>query len=176
MVGVGVNTGKISVDEQLTPGGMYKIRSITVLNTGDEAGDYSVRVQYLHGQNELRPPEEWVVFEPDTFHLNPGESEIVEIRLNIPLDAEPGEYFCLLEAHPISEEGGFSIGVAAATKLYFSVKYANIFFAALNKLSSRLSATAPASFIIIIAAMAIALIMVLRRYISLEVKRKRPPV
>ena len=39
-VGVGVNLGKIEIDEPLKPGGIYNFPSIGVINTGDEAGDY----------------------------------------------------------------------------------------------------------------------------------------
>lgn len=174
-VGVGVGTGKITVDEPLMPGGTYKISSMSVMNTGDEASNYSVDVTYLYEQAELRPPEEWVAFNPKTFHLEPNEGKIVELKLNIPMDAPPGNYFCFLEAHPIAEGEGFRIGVAAATKLYFSVKPANIVSALVHKVSSFMAATAPASYIVIITALIIAAVMLLRRYLSIEVKRKKPP-
>jgi len=38
-VGVGVGLGKIQIDELLKSGGIYKLPSIPVINTGDEAGD-----------------------------------------------------------------------------------------------------------------------------------------
>ena len=174
-VGVGVGTGRITVDELLMPGGTYKISSMSVINTGDEASNYSVKVTYLYEQKELRPPVEWVVFESKTFHLEPNEAEVVELRLNIPMNAEPGDYFCFLEAHPVTEGEGFRIGVAAASKLYFSVKPANIISAAFHKISSFIAATAPASYIFAIAALLIAAVMVLRKHISIEVRRKKPP-
>jgi uncharacterized membrane protein len=171
-VGVGVGTGKIAVDEPLMPGGTYTLSSMTVLNTGDEPGTYTLEVTYLHEQPELRPPEEWVSFSPASFYLEPKQTKSVAITLSLPLDAEPGDYFCFLEAHPVSEGGGFRIGVAAATKLYFSVKPANIVAAIVHKVSTGLKQTAPASYIIIIAVLAIAAILVLRKHISIEVKRK----
>jgi hypothetical protein len=171
-VGVGVGTGRIAVDEPLMPGGTYTLSSMTVLNTGDEPGNYTVEVTYLYGQPELRPPGEWVSFLPASFYLGPKQSKSVAITLNLPLDAEPGDYFCFLEAHPVMEGGGFRIGVAAATKLYFSVKPANIFAAVVHKISTGLARTAPASYIIIIAVLVIAAILVLRKHISIEVKRK----
>jgi hypothetical protein len=171
-VGVGVGTGKITVDEPLMPGGTYKLSPMTVLNTGDEPGNYTVEVTYLQGQPELRPPAEWVSFSPASFYLEPKQSKSVAITLYLPLDAEPGDYFCFLEAHPVMEGGGFRIGVAAATKLYFSVKPANIIAAVVHKISTGLARTAPASYIIIIAVLVIAAILVLRKHISIEVKRK----
>lgn len=174
-VGVGVGTGKITVDEPLMPGGTYKIHSMSVMNTGDEASNYSVDVTYLYEQKELRPPEEWVVFNPKTFHLEPNEGKIVELRLNIPMDAPPGNYFSFLEAHPVAEGEGFRIGVAAATKLYFSVKPANIVSALVHKVSSFMAETAPVSYIVIIAVLVIAAVMVLRKHVAIEVRRKKPP-
>jgi uncharacterized membrane protein len=171
-VGVGVGTGKIAVDEPLMPGGTYQLSSMTVLNTGDEPGTYTLEVTYLHEQPELRPPGEWVSFTPASFSLEPKQSQSVAITLYLPLDAEPGDYFCFLEAHPVTEGGGFRIGVAAATKLYFSVKPATIIAAMVHKVSSGLKQTAPASYIVIIAVLAIAVIFVLRKHISIEVKRK----
>ncbi|MBN1761732.1 MAG: hypothetical protein JW878_01460 [Methanomicrobia archaeon] len=174
-VGVGVGTGKIAVEEPLMPGGTYKINPIVVLNTGDEAGNYAVDVTYLYGQAEQRPQEEWVGFNPKTFHLNPEETQTVAVTLTVPLDAEPGDYFCFLEAHPVSEGEGFRIGVAAATKLYFSVKPANILSALAHKVSSFLRETAPVSYIIIIAILALVALLVLRKHISIEVRRKKKP-
>lgn len=174
-VGVGVGTGKIAVEEPLMPGGTYKINPIVVLNTGDEASDYSVDVTYLHEQPELRTPEAWVGFNPKTFHRNPQETQTVAVTLTLPLDAEPGDYFCFLEAHPVTEGEGFRIGVAAATKLYFSVKPANIVSALAHKVSSFMSETAPVSYIIIIAVLALAALVVLRKHVSIEVSRKKKP-
>ena len=174
-VGVGVGTGEITVNEPLMPGGTYKISSMSVHNTGDEASNYTVNVMYLYEQKELRPPKEWMVFEPETFYLEPNDRKIVEIRLNIPLDAEPGKYFCFLEAHPITEGGGFRIGVAAATKLYFSVKPANILAALVHRASLFMAETAPASYLVILAVLIIVTVMVLRKYISIEVRRKKRP-
>jgi hypothetical protein len=145
---------------------------MTVLNTGDEPGTYTLEVTYLQGQPELRPRGEWVSFSPASFKLEPKQSQSVAITLHLPLDAEPGDYFCFLEAHPVMEGGGFRIGVAAATKLYFSVKPSNIVAAIVHRFSSGLARTAPASYIIIIAALAIAAVLVLRKHISIEVKRK----
>ncbi len=39
-IGVGVGTGKITIDENLKPGIIYKLPPLTVVNTGDEASDY----------------------------------------------------------------------------------------------------------------------------------------
>ena len=61
-IGVGVNLGKIEIDEPIKPGGIYNFPNIGVINTGDEAGDYEVAVTYHQDQPELRPSQEWFSF------------------------------------------------------------------------------------------------------------------
>jgi len=126
-IGVGVATGKIQVEEQLKPGMMYTLPSLTVLNTGDEPADYEVAITYQEGQKENKPLEEWFTFSPKEFRLEPGKAQPVEIRLNVPIKTVPGDYFAYLEGHPAqtSESGSTRIGVAAASKLYFTIAPAN---------------------------------------------------
>jgi len=127
-LGVGVGTGKIVVEEKLKPGQIYKLPSLSIVNTGDEPANYAAGVEFLENQKEEKPPREWFSFDPQgEFYLEPGQSKDVEIRLNIPLKARPGEYFAFLEGHPTkkAEGGATTIGVSAAAKLYFSVAPAN---------------------------------------------------
>ena len=120
-VGVGVNLGKINIDEPLKPGGIYSFPVIGVINTGDEPGDYELAVTYHQDQPELRPAESWFNFSPASFRLEPGESQNVVIVLSLPVRMKPGNYFAYLEAHPVIESGpGTTIGIAAATKAYFT--------------------------------------------------------
>ena len=51
-IGVGVGTGKIQVTEKLKPGQIYILPSISVLNTGDEKGNYKVSIAYHEKQPE----------------------------------------------------------------------------------------------------------------------------
>lgn len=127
-IGVGVGTGKIQVEDKLKPGMIYELPSLTVFNTGDEEGDYEAAVTYHEKQPELRPLEEWFDFSPKQFHLKPGEAQEVKIKLNLPVKAEPGNYFAYLEGHPLkkAEGGQTTVGVAAAAKLYFTVLPANL--------------------------------------------------
>ena len=129
-VGVGVGLGSIQVDETLKQGMKYNLPTLPVLNTGDVAGEYTVEVAYHKDQEELLPPKEWFTFTPETFTLEPGETQNVEMVLTLPIDdVVPGDYFAYIEGKPIQnlETGETSIGVAAATKLNFTVDPANIF-------------------------------------------------
>jgi len=128
-LGVGIGTGKIVVEEKLRSGIIYNLPALTVVNTGDEDSDYAVSVAYHTDQSELKPMKDWFMFSPEVFTLKPGESQIVEVKLNLPLKTEPGSYFAYLEGSPVisSEEGKSSVGIAAATKLYFDIVPSNIF-------------------------------------------------
>ncbi len=146
--GVGVNVGKIQVDEDLAPGGTYHLPSVGVINTGHDASDYSVSISYLADQEQLRPPEEWFSFSPAVFFLEPGETQTVAMRLDIPITARPGDYFALVQASPVvADAPGVVIGVAAATKLSFTVRASNPFLASALWAYYRVSDAAPYSYI-----------------------------
>ena len=174
-VGVGVNLGKIEIDEPLKPGGIYNFPSIGVINTGDEAGDYELAVTYHQDQPEKRPAQEWFTFTPSSFRLEPGESQSVSVQLALPLKMTPGDYFAYLEAHPVIKAGpGTTIGVAAATKTYFSVAPANIFQAITHRISSFVVNNAPWTYVVLaIVAGAIA-IALFKRFFAFQfgIKRK----
>jgi hypothetical protein len=120
--GVGVNVGTIQVNDQLVRGGSYELPSVGVLNTGDEAGEYQVEIGYFENQPEKRMPSSWIIIQPQRFFLGAGEGKQVELRLSLPGGADPGNYFALIEAHPLDSSGNANIGAAAATKLSFTVK------------------------------------------------------
>ncbi len=128
-IGVGVGLGKIQIDEPLQAGGIYNLPSLPVINTGDEPGQYGTSVGYLKGAPQLRPAQEWFQFEPQSFYLEPGKVQLVKITLTLPTKIQPGDYFAYLKGHPASKSsnGQTSIGVAAATKIYFTVIPSNIF-------------------------------------------------
>jgi P pilus assembly chaperone PapD len=123
--GVGVNLAEIRVDENLAPGGSYKLPSVGVINTGDESGAFEVSVIYLEGQTDARPPATWFQIQPAQFRLGPGETQQVDVRVVLPTGATEGKYFAYLEAHPVTNDAGVSVNVAAATKLSFTVAAAS---------------------------------------------------
>ena len=120
--GVGVNTGSMRVERALYPGGNYQLSALIVVNTGQIAADYSLRVVHRAEQEELRSPKEWFTFHPLRFSLEPKLKQSVEVEVRLPVDARPGEYFALIEAYPVAPKGrGATIQIGAATKLYFRV-------------------------------------------------------
>lgn len=175
-IGVGVGLGKIQIDEALSPGGIYKLPTLPVLNTGDESLDYEVEVTYLSDQPELQPPGEWFTFTPQRFPLSAGGSQNVEVSLTLPVDVRPGNYFAFLEAHPVAKGEGVTIGVAAATKLNFTVKPTGVLGAAIERLRSLLENNAPVSYIIIAViggVLALSLLIIVgRKYLAVQIRLK----
>jgi len=173
-VGVGVNLGKIELDEHLKPGGIYNFPSLGVINTGDEAGDYEVAVTYHQDQPQLRAAQEWFDFSPSQFSLEAGKSQSVEVTLNLPMKVKPGDYFCYLEAHPIIKAGpGTTIGVAAATKTYFTVAPANIWQAIYYKASSYFAMHAPWSYIILAVVITAIILVVFRKFFAFNINIRK---
>jgi len=173
-LGVGVGIGKIQVDEKLKPGMIYELPVLSVINTGDEASKYSVGVGYHQDQTELKPPKEWFDFSPREFYLEPGQTQVVETRLNLPLKMEPGDYFVYLEGSPmkVTERGSASVGVAAATKLYFTVEPANFFQGVYYKLISWWTVYSPWPQRIIAVIALVLVYMVVKRYFNIDIKVK----
>jgi hypothetical protein len=128
-IGVGVGMGKVVMDKPLKAGGIYDLPPLPVINTGDELGTYGVSIEFLEGSPQMWPDRSWFHFEPDHFSLEPGKVQLVKIQLVVPMKTKPGDYFCYLEGHPDQKNvtGQTTIGVAAASKLYFTVDPANWF-------------------------------------------------
>ncbi len=172
-LGVGVGLGKINIDEELSPGGIYKLPAVPVLNTGDEAADYEVEVTFLSEQEQEQPDAKWFSFTPQSFHLEPGKSQTVEVSMTLPVGTRPGDYFAFLEAHPVKKGEGVTIGIAAATKLNFTVKPAGILGAIIERIRTFLENNSPASYYVLGAAGVVVLTLIGRRYIDLRIGVKR---
>jgi len=174
-VGVGIGTGKIVVEDKLKPGEIYRLPSLTVLNTGDEPGKYEVGITYHEKQPELPPPEAWFNFKPPEFDLKPGGVKVVEVLLNLPVKVEPGDYFAYVEGRPIiiKDDGQAHIGVAAAAKLYFTVVPANVLWAVYYKLQSFWLVYSPWPKRGVIILGLLVFIFVFRKFFRIQVSPKR---
>lgn len=177
-IGVGVGNGKIQAGVYKA-GAIHELPALPVINTGDEPSDYGVSVEFQEDIPQLRPDRSWFSFKPDTLYLEPGKLQNVRVILTLPIKTPPGDYFCYLEAHPVTKKvdggGGTSIGVAAATRLYFSVAPANIFQGIYYRIVSIFTNFAPWSWVILSVIALASLIAFLRQFVSLEIgfsKRK----
>ena len=169
-IGVGVGSGKIQVDQSLKAGLIYTLPALTVINTGDEITEYGVDLQYKDKQTELTPSKDWFVFEPKSFTLEPGKSQAVQIKLTLPISGvEPGDYFVFLQGFPLKkvETGGStSVGIAAASKLYFTIEPANFLFAIYYRLLSIYKQYTPWSLVFVVVFLAAIFVSILRRFFS----------
>ncbi len=176
-IGVGVGSGKIQVESKLKPGIIYELPPLTVLNTGDEQSDYEVTIEYHEKQSQLRPSRSWFSFVPQKFSLDPGKSQIVNIKLNLPVMTEPGDYFAYLEGHPVkkTQSGNTSVGVAAAAKLYFTVIPGNVFEGIYYKGLSiwKVYSPWPQGFLALVAMYF--LIRVFKRFFNIQIGLKNQP-
>lgn len=174
-IGVGVGTGKIVVTEALRPGQIYRLPSLTVLNTGDETALYRVSTAYHESQPELKPPAEWFSYNPNDFELKPTETKEVEVLVNIPLEAVPGKYFVYLEASPLkkSESGITSVSIAAAAKLYFEVEPANFVQGVYYRALSIWRINEPWSSRIAIGLGVVVTLILFKKYFNIEVNLKK---
>jgi len=168
--GVGVNVANIEVSDLLKPGGGYTLPPVGVINTGDQPGDYEVYVTYLHDQPERRPSQPWFEFQPRRFFLEPNQTQRVGIRVELPSGATPGDYFAFIEARPVVDTEGVSIGVAAATKLSFTVQPSSWLAAQRLHVSRLLRDLEPWSYLIEGLILAGALVYAARRYSPVRVR------
>jgi len=174
--GVGIMPGIIRVDELLLPGGRYNLPSVQVVNTGSEASDYEVELAFMAEQEELQPSSDFIILSPTSFYLEAGSNQVISLSLDIPVRAKPGDYLAYIEAHSVATgaEGGMQIGVAAATKLYFTVKPASLFVGVMNSIANFFTRTAPGSYIVLgIIVLGLAVFLLRRRIrVDITIARK----
>jgi hypothetical protein len=169
-IGVGVDLAEINIDEVLTAGNAYNLPAVGVINTGDRAADYEVEITYMNEQEEMMPSADWFRFDPQRFRLEAGTSKKISISLHIPQDASPGQYFALIEAHPVvGGSGGITIGIAAATKLRFNV---NKDIPVLSAIGNFFRDHAPYSYIGLGVVVAVIVVLLLRRFFRFNVERR----
>lgn len=173
-VGVGMGAGKIRVSEPVKLGGIYELPSIRVFNTGDEITTYSMNIAFHQDKHELRPSKEWFSFKPSTFTVKPNESQEISIKMTVPLETEPGDYFAFIESGPVPTNAqGTSVGIAVATKLYFKLIPANIFQAMTYRVSSFFDSYSPVSWIFLGVVIFIILIVIIRKFFSFNIAIKK---
>jgi hypothetical protein len=171
-VGVGVGIGKIHVDESLKAGQVYKLVTLPVSNTGDTRLEYELTVEFHEGVKELWPERDWFNFSPKTFWLEPGEVKPVEVIVTIPVNVKPGDYFAYLEAHPLKKDDGSGVtqvGIAAASKLYFSANASSIWVAVYYRILTIMDLYKPTSYIILGIVLFVIAVIIFRKYFSFNV-------
>ena len=173
-LGVGMGAGEVRLTEKIKPGGIYTLPNLRVFNTGDETATYGFGVSYHQENPQLRPRKEWFHFQPETFTLEAEQSQEVSIVMTVPMKAEQGDYFAFLEAGPIaSNKPGTSVGIAVATKLFFTVAPANIFQAGAYRISSFFNSNSPWSWVGLGVFLFIIVSILFRKFFSFSIGVKK---
>jgi len=170
-IGVGLGTGKIELKEPIKAGGIYDLPPLGIFNTGTESTNYEAGVAYHADYPQMHPPKEWFSFYPAQIFLEPGRSQSVSVKLTIPVKATPGDYFAFLEAYPIvkKESGITGVGVAAASKLYFSVAPSNLWQAIIFRTATLFNRSRPWSYIVPAMILLALIIKFLRKFFSFKI-------
>lgn len=172
-VGVGMGAGEIRLTEGVRLGGIYELPSVRIFNTGDEVTTYGMGIAFHQDHHELRPEKSWISFNPETFTIQPGESKEVLVTMVVPIKAQLGDYFAYIESGPLPTNApGTSVGVAVATKLYFTLVPANILQAIGFRISSFFVAYSPWSWTGLGLVLAIILLTLFRKFFSFNIAVK----
>ena len=169
-----MGAGEINLTEPVKPGGIYSLPTLRIFNTGDETTTYGMNVAYHQDYHQLRPGEDWFSFNPTTFTIEPGKSQEIQVTMILPIKAEPGDYFAFVESGPVaSNKPGTSVGVAVASKLFFTVVPANIWQAMGYRISAFFDAYSPWPWIGSGLIAIIALLALLKRFFLFNVVMRK---
>ena len=122
-IGIGVQASPVSLGIAAHAGGSYALPPVYVLNTGTQAETITVQVVRLSkGTGRVVPPS-WVRATAPGAQLAPGQSAQIPLELAVPGGAQAGPYLSdvVVSGSAGTLAGRANFGVAAATKLEFSV-------------------------------------------------------
>ena len=126
-LGVGTDTGKITIDKPLVAGGSYPLTQFGIFNAGDTPYGYQMHIAPSNRKGMLAP-EAWFDFAPGAFYLFPKQSGVVHTTLRVSVDATPGVYSVQLQGSPKlpdSKVPGGHLNVGAGPILTFTVVQPN---------------------------------------------------
>jgi hypothetical protein len=122
-IGVGIQVGPVRLAGIAHAGQTYDLPPVYVVNTGTEPETVRLEVQRLSKGTGRDVPKSWFKPGQTDVHLDPKQSATIPVQLVVPAGARPGPYFSDVVAHGSAsiEAGQATLGVAAATKLQFTV-------------------------------------------------------
>jgi hypothetical protein len=122
-IGVGVQAGPVRLGSMAHPGGSYALPPVYVVNTGTQAESIAVRVERLSRGGGRTVPPSWVHVTGPAVRLARHQAARIPLQLVVPDGARPGEYLSdiVVTGSAAVSVGSANLGVAAATKLQFSV-------------------------------------------------------
>ncbi len=169
-IGVGTDTARIKVDQELVAGGTYPLPTFQIGNTGTESMGYVLKVAQYKGGATV--PSSWVTFEPDVAYLKADEWTVIKATLVIPADAPPGPYTALLAASPKLPEGMASaqVNVGAGPRLEVDVIAGSPAGATIWKLRRWFADTMPWSAVGIVAAVLVGIGLIVGLFVRRRVR------
>jgi hypothetical protein len=122
-IGVGIQVGPVRLAGIAHAGQTYDLPPVYVVNTGTEPETVRLDVQRLSKGTGRDVPKAWFKPGQTDVHLDARQSATIPVQLVVPADAKLGPYFSDVVAHGSAsiEAGQATLGVAAATKLQFTV-------------------------------------------------------
>jgi len=122
-IGVGIQVGPVRLAGIAHAGQTYDLPPVYVVNTGTEPETVRLDVQRLSKGKGRDVPKSWFKPGQTDVHLDAKQSASIPVQIVVPADAKPGPYFSDVVAHGSAaiEAGQTTLGVAAATKLQFTV-------------------------------------------------------
>jgi hypothetical protein len=113
--GASIDVSRIAVADALSPGGRYRLPAFGIRNPGGRRVTFRLGVAHLVGQARKPAPADWFRFAPGTLVLGAGRTRAVSASLELPRDADPGDYAALVSAWlvPDGVRGGAGAGAGA---------------------------------------------------------------
>jgi len=122
-IGIGIQMGPVRLPDVAHPGGSYWLPDVLVVNTGTQDEAVAIDVQRVSPGQGLTVPPSWVRQGGGPVTLAHDQSARIPLRLVVPSSAKPGTYFSDVIAKGSTglAAGSANLGVAAATKLEFTI-------------------------------------------------------
>jgi hypothetical protein len=146
--GVAIDLGRVDIQQDLTPGGSYRLPTMGVRNPGTEKTSYELKASPLLMKGRDAPAESWFHFSPSKLTLKPGQTQAVKVRIDLPTGADPGDYVALVGPQIVTKGRGAQVGAAAASRVSFTVEPATWLQAEWLKIKTFFSDRAPWSYVL----------------------------
>ncbi len=138
---------EIKLAEEAQAGGIYKLPSVSVKNTGTNEEQFQVDVVFLGSEGESRGAS-WLNAAPWRIALGAGEEADVELGLKVPAGAGAGEYNYHLELRRVVEDGTAHPNPMDTAEVQFNVEEGSFLSAVNRSVSSYFSANPTVSLVV----------------------------
>jgi hypothetical protein len=123
-IGVGIQAGPVRLSSAAHPGGSYALPPVYVVNTGTQPESLTIGIERISAGAARLVPASWVRASGSAVRLDHNQGTHIPLQLVIPPTARPGQYLSdvIVRGSVAVSDGSANLGVAAATKLEFSIE------------------------------------------------------